>query len=313
MADWLAMKFQKLFSVLAGISLLGGGLGCKSIAAEKAPKKILFFSKSSVFEHSVIKKEGNELSHAEKILKQLAETNNWEFTFTKDGRIFTPENIEKFDAFFFYTTGDLTEVGKDGNPPMSKEGKDAFLKAIENGKGFIGTHAASDTFHSPGGADKGPARYKSDGANADPYVKMLGAEFIRHGSQQESKMIVTDAKFPGSDAVPSDFGPMEEWYSLKNFAPDLHVILVQDTSKMKKSGADFVYDRPNYPATWAHNYGKGRAFYTSMGHREDIWTNPVFQKVLAGGINWAVKNVDADVTPNIDKVTPQANVLPVEK
>jgi hypothetical protein len=47
-----------------------------------------------------------------------------------------------------------------------------------------------------------------------------------------------------------------------------------------------------------------------MGHRDDIWASPVFQKVLIGGINWAVGNVDADVTPNIDKVTPQANVLP---
>jgi hypothetical protein len=47
-----------------------------------------------------------------------------------------------------------------------------------------------------------------------------------------------------------------------------------------------------------------------MGHREDIWTNPVFQQVLLGGMNWALGNVDADVTPNIGKVTPQAGVLP---
>jgi len=44
-----------------------------------------------------------------------------------------------------------------------------------------------------------------------------------------------------------------------------------------------------------------------MGHREDIWENPVFQKVLVGGINWAVRNVEADVTPNIKQVTPNAS------
>ena len=47
-----------------------------------------------------------------------------------------------------------------------------------------------------------------------------------------------------------------------------------------------------------------------MGHREDVWTNPVFQQVLLGGINWAVGRAKADVRPNIDKVTPQASVLP---
>jgi hypothetical protein len=47
-----------------------------------------------------------------------------------------------------------------------------------------------------------------------------------------------------------------------------------------------------------------------MGHREDVWTNPVFQSVLMGGINWAVGNVEADVTPNLEKAAPEANVLP---
>jgi type 1 glutamine amidotransferase len=80
---------------------------------------------------------------------------------------------------------------------------------------------------------------------------------------------------------------------------------------MKKEGNNrTAYDRPNYPSTWARRYGKGRVFYTSMGHREDVWTNPVFQSVLMGGINWAVGNVEADVTPNLEKAAPEANVLP---
>ena len=267
--------------------------------AQEAPRKILFFSKSSGFEHDMIKKQDGQLSKAEKILAGLGEKNNIEFTFTKDGGVFTPENIAKYDAFFFYTTGDLTEPGSDKNPPMSKEGKAAFLQAIANGKGFIGTHSATDTFHSPGGA------------NIDPYIKMIGAEFIVHGSQQRARQIRVDKNFPGMSAVPDDFGPLEEWYSLKNFAPDLHVILVQDTSNMDKSGGNkHAYDRPNYPSTWARKYGKGRVFYTSMGHRDDIWTNPVFQQILLGGMNWALGNVNADVTPNIGKVTPQAGVLP---
>jgi type 1 glutamine amidotransferase len=282
-------------------------------SAQDAPKKILFFSKSSVFEHDMIKTPNGQPSKAEKILSELGRKNNIEFTFTKDGGVFTPENIAKYDGFFFYTTGDLTESGQDKNPPMSKEGKAAFLQAIADGKAFIGTHSASDTFHSPGNSQIGvPARYKSDGDNADPYIKMIGGEFIIHGSQQRARQICVDKSFPGMSAVPDDFGPLEEWYSLKNFAPDLHVLLVQDTSNMDKSagGNKHAYDRPNYPSTWAHYYGKGRVFYTSMGHREDVWNNPVFQQVLVGGMNWALGRVSADVTPNLEKVAPEANVLP---
>lgn len=309
------MNFRKLvFSFGGSIALFAASSLQAAENANKYPtKKILFFSKSSGFEHSVIKKTNGEPSHAEKVLTELAAKNNWQFTFTKDGRIFTPENIAKYDAFFFYTTGDLTEEGKDKNPPMSKEGKEAFLKAIEQGKGFIGTHSASDTFHSPGGKEHGPARFQNDGDNADPYVKMLGAEFIKHGSQQAAHQIIADKSFPGMKGTPIDFGPMEEWYSLKNFATNLHVLLVQDTSGMKKDGGDRVYDRPNYPATWARMHGEGRVFYTSMGHREDIWTNPVFQQILSGGVNWAVGNEDADIAPNIAQAAPKASELPPEK
>ena len=50
-------------------------------------------------------------------------------------------------------------------------------------------------------------------------------------------------------------------------------------------------------------------FYTAMGHREDVWDSDNFQQVLLGGFAWAMKNVEADVEPNIDRVTPKAAEL----
>jgi type 1 glutamine amidotransferase len=259
--------------------------------AEDAPKKILFFSKSSGYQHDMIAHPPGQMSPAEKILEQLGKKNNLVFTFTKDGSVFTPENIAKYDAFCFYTTGDLTTLGGDKNPPMSPEGKEAFLQAIRDGKGFVGIHSATDTFHS--GAQ-----------GVDPYIQMIGAEFVTHDGHVPGHLIVEDRNFPGMSDVPDDFGPPEEWYSLKNFSPNLHVLLAHNTTAMGKKPP---YNRPNYPCTWAQQYGKGRSFYTSMGHREDVWTNPIFQQVLVGGLKWAVGDVQADVTPNIDKVTPEAN------
>jgi uncharacterized protein len=302
---------RRAFAVF--LAFLAFGL-CAQAATELAHKKILFFSKSSGFEHDAIKlamKDGRP-GYAFGVLKELGEKNNLEFVFSKDGSLFTPEYLAQFDAFFFYTTGDLTlaknaEKEGDGNPPMTPAGKAALLKAIAGGKGFIGTHSATDTFHSPGNKDHGPERNLDDGAKADDYVKMIGAEFIKHDAQQPARQIVVDAKFPGMSAVPADFGPNEEWYSMKDFSSDLHVLLVQDTSTMKGPS----YARPPYPSTWARMQGKGRVFYTSMGHREDIWLNPVFQAVLLGGINWATHRVDAEITPNLAQAAPQAGTLPV--
>jgi uncharacterized protein len=282
-------------------------------------KKVLFFSKSSGYEHVVIrdtsvtgrpmnKSQGNaEPGLAFKVLKELGSKDNIEFVYSKDGSLFTPEYLAQFDAYFFYTTGDLTTAGVDGNPPMTQAGKEALLQAIASGKGFVGSHCASDTFHSPGGEDQKGSRFRNDGDNADPYVKMLGGEFVKHGDQQLSHLIVVDPRFPGIIAVPADNRFIEEWYTLKNFAKDLHVLMVQDTSGM--AGID--YSRPNYPSTWAHMYGKGRVFYTSLGHRDDVWKSDLFQAVVVGGLNWAVGRVDADVTPNVSEVAPQADVLPV--
>jgi type 1 glutamine amidotransferase len=104
----------------------------------------------------------------------------------------------------------------------------------------------------------------------------------------------------------SDFRIKEEWYTLKNFQPDLHVLLVQETAGM--TGED--YQRPNYPATWARMHGKGRVFYTSLGHRDDVWANPIFLNLLVGAASWAFGLADADLTPNLAKAAPQGTQLP---
>jgi type 1 glutamine amidotransferase len=288
-----------LKAAAAGLALGHFPLGWTAAADDKK-KRLLMFTRSQTFEHPCIKRgKDNSLSMAEKIVTDRAMKHGFEVTCTKDGREFLPETIAKYDAFLFQTTGDLTKDGGDGNPPMPAEGKAALLKAVASGKGFIGCHCGSDTFHSPGDKNKNQERDK-----LDPYIAMLGGEFIVHGAQQKAKMLVVDNKFPGTKDL-KDFELLEEWYALKNFAPDLHVILIQDTEGMKGG----MYERPNFPATWARKHDKGRVFYTSMGHREDVWENKIFQELLLGALSWVFGNVDADIPPNLEKVTPKAAEL----
>jgi type 1 glutamine amidotransferase len=288
---------QMLFA--AGAALLGGGRPAPArAAAQGSSKRVLFFTKSSGFEHPVIKRSGGKLALAERVLTEVGKEHGFEVVASKDGRLFNPDQIGQWDAFAFETTGDLTQPGTDKTPPMSHEGKQAFLDAIRAGKGFIGMHCATDTFH-------------SNGSTLDPYIEMIGGEFIVHGEQQLSKLDVADESFPGARPFASSFKVFDEWYALKNFQDDLHVILTQNTEGMEKTkGANKAYARPNFPETWARLHGKGRVFYTSMGHREDVWETPIYQGLLIGALSWATGKVDANVEPNVAKVTPGYKQIP---
>jgi type 1 glutamine amidotransferase len=267
-------------------------------------RQVLFFTKSSGYEHGVIKETDGQPSFAARVLAGLGPRHAIAFTFSKDGSKFTPAYLAQFDAFVFFTTGDLLSAGTDGNPPMTAAGKAALLAAVEGGKGFVGVHSASDTFHA---AAKG---------GTDPYTRMLGGEFVVHGTQQSGRMRVADPTFPGLGSAIANFDLVEEWYSMINFAPDLRVLLVQDTAHMGDPDPgrhNASYRRPPYPSTWARRHGQGRVFYTAMGHREDVWTNPLFQQILFGGIGWATGNLDADASPNLATETPHAAELPLAK
>jgi len=259
------------------------------------------------------------------VLTALGPQHGVEFVCSKDGSKFSPEYLAQFDAFFFYTSGDLLSPGKDGNPPMSAAGKQALLDAIKGGKGFIGTHSAGDTFHTGETAKTDTNqprtwRYRQLGDKADAYTQMVGGELIVHGIQQIATARVIDPQFPGFTKLGDSVERQEEWYSMTNFAPDLHVLLVLDTAKMRSpypdeanwppKGWDTPYKRPPYPVTWAHRYGEGRVFYTALGHSEETWRDPVFQEIVFGGIDWALGRVTIDVTPNLAKVAPRAAELP---
>jgi type 1 glutamine amidotransferase len=299
---------------------------CEPAAGSR--KRILFFTKSAGFQHSVItrpKDDRTKLSYAEQILTDLGASNGFDVVCSKDGNVIAPGSIEQFDVFAFYTTGDLTKdsdkfdkkKGPDGKdvsdpekllhkePAMPAGAKEALLEAISAGKGFIGFHCAADTFHSRAHS-KDPELLRNVNEKGeedfDPYIRMLGGEFIVHGKQQPATLKATDPKWPGAAAF-DGARFVEEWYALKNFAPDLHVILAQDNTGMEGP----MYQRPPFPETWARVHGKGRVFYTSMGHREDVWTKPEFVALVVGALNWASGRIEADVTANISRATLKAD------
>jgi uncharacterized protein len=293
---------RRQLMLAAGAAWLGAPAMARAMAPQPkaGTKKVLFFTKSSGYQHSVITRHGDEPAHAEKILSDIAKEAGFEVVASKDGRMFEPDQIGQWDVFVFETTGDLSTPGTDKTNPISADGEKALYDAIRGGKGFMGMHCGADTFGHFGQRNKGAE---------DPYVQMIGGEFVTHGDQQKTKIAIADPEFPG---VKTGFGKEgesflinDEWYALKHLPDDLHVILYQVTEGMKGD----MYQRPNFPMTWARPYGKGRVFYTSMGHREDVWSNPMYQALLLGALAWSSGRVEANIEPNFQKVTPKGNEL----
>ena len=196
----------------------------------------------------------------------------------------SPENLAKVDGVIFAnTTGDL--------PLPDKEG---FIKWIEAGHGFMAMHSGSDTFHGFKG-----------------YIEMLGGEFETHKAQVPVDLIVADPAHPAAKGLPNPWDlAQEEMYLFKNHdAAKVHRILYLKHHPNEPQTAGY------YGVSWCKMAGQGKVFYTSLGHREDLWsddpslkdrknsieTSKKFQEHILGGIKWALGLEQGSAEPQTEK------------
>lgn len=282
---------KKLFTFLA-IALLA------AVSVHAEPKRLLVVTTTTGFRHSSIPtaerviaqlalssgeftvdfveqppgKPGNLPDNAtddQKAAHQLAE-NQWNNALQAALQKLSPDSLKNYDGVAFVSTT--------GNLPIPD--KQGFLDWIKAGHGFIGIHAASDTFHG------WPA-----------YIDMIGGEFEHHGRQVSVDCLNQDPGNPATASLPKVWTiQQEEIYQFKNYDPaKVHDLLILD--KHPESGAP-----GHYGVCWCKSYGDGRVFYTSLGHREDMWdANPnlpdrknsvevskAYQAHVLGGIEWAL-------------------------
>jgi len=260
-------------------------------AADKKTQKLLYFTRNCLHEHEPVRPRDGGLSLSDKLLIEWGKTADFEVDCSKDGRVFDGD-LDQYDTIVFYTSGTcndlMTKPSTQKTPPISPRGKKRLFGAFAAGTGFVGIHSAISL--SP---------------------QLIGSGYSGHGTPQDGTMLVTSPNFPGAGRLGKSFSLFEEWFTFQGLHEDLHVILAQDTDVMKqvdpRPRKQELYDRPPFPATWARQHGKGRVIYTSLGHFNHVWTNRIFQQILLGAVAWTMGNVEADVTPNISKVTPKAN------
>jgi type 1 glutamine amidotransferase len=246
------------FALLCVLALVAGfGLHLvKEVLAAKGNVRVLYVTQSKGFRHQ-------SLPESEDIMKKLGATNGFDVTITQEAeKHITPENLKNLDVIVFYTTGEL---------PLSDGQKKAFLDFIKSGKGFVGIHSATDTFY------KWPE-----------YGEMIGGYFDGHPWSQKDTVTINnlDPKNPITGHWEKSFSLTEEIYQYKEFNKDkVTVTMSLDKSKtdMNKKGVKAT----EFPLAWYRNYGKGRVFYTALGHRPEVWRDQRFQKMIVNALKWA--------------------------
>jgi type 1 glutamine amidotransferase len=238
-------------------------------------KKLLVIGEEKGYRHEAI-------PHAMATIERLGrDTGLWDTVIRTDTEPLTKKkleynarNLNDFDAVLFYTGGTLE---------MDEQQKADFLSFVrDDGKGFIGVHSATITF------TKWPE-----------YGEMIGGYFDEHPwGTFDAPILVEDAAFPGMKQWPKAFTLKDEIYQVKNFSRDnTRVLMRLDPAKLDLANPRVHRTDNDFAVSWARMYGKGRVFYSTLGHVESNWDRPEMQKMYVEAIKWALGLVDADVTP----------------
>src|SRR5882724_11518850 len=238
-------------------------------------KHLLVLGEEKGYRHEAV-------SHAMATIERLGrESGLWTTTIRTDTEVLTKQkleynakNLNDFDAVLFYTGGELE---------MNLEQKAALLSFVhDDGKGFVGVHSATITFTS-----------------WPEYGEMIGGYFDEHPWVTfDAPIIVEDPNFPGMQQWPASFVLKDEIYQMKDYSRDkVRVLMRLDASKLDLNNPRVHRKDRDFAVTWAKMYGRGRVYYSTLGHVEQNWDDPRLQKMYLEAVKWAMNLVNADVTP----------------
>jgi type 1 glutamine amidotransferase len=243
-------------------------------AAAAPLTKVLVFSKTAGFRH-------DSIPAGIAAIRQLGSQNGFAVTATEDAAAFTTQNLAQYQAVVWLsTTGDVLNASQ----------QTAFESYVAGGGGYVGVHAAADTEY-----------------DWPWYGGLVGAYFQSHPAQQQATVVVEDRANPSTAHLPATWSRFDEWYNYRT-NPRSAVRVLTSLDESSYSGGSMGGD---HPITWCHDQGAGRAWYTGLGHTIESYSDPMFTRMLLGGIQVASRSVAADCTPVTGGGTELARGRPV--
>lgn len=242
------VKTLLAYFVLAGLC---GGMG--AIASDTP--RILVFSKTTLFRHASI-------TNGVQAIRELGARNGFAVDSTEDARVFSPTNLSRYHAVVFLSTsGDILDNSQ----------QLAFREYLELGGGLAAIHAAV------------AGDVATEGSWAW-YGNTLCASFTNHSEVVVAEVVVEVPSHPSTSFLPKRWKRTDEWYNFVSSPRRCATILAcldESTYKGGTMGKD-------HPVAWCKEVGRGRVWYTALGHTEESFTEPLFLKHLLGGISYAM-------------------------
>jgi type 1 glutamine amidotransferase len=245
-------------SAILLLILLAASSFASRAAAQPAHKgHLLYLTLSAGFKH-------DSVPLSRDIVKEIGQRSGaFDTTLADDVSPFTAANLKRYDAVMFYTTGEL---------PMTDEQKHDFIEFIQSGHGFIGVHSATDTFYL-----------------WPEYLQLIGGYFNDHPWHQRVTVDVVEPRNPIVSFLAPSFQINDEIYQISDFQWESSQVLL----KLDPASVDLKNPRVRrrfygWPLAWTRQDGKGRVFYTALGHEQVVWKDSRYQQLLLNAIRWAM-------------------------
>jgi type 1 glutamine amidotransferase len=233
--------------------------------------RVLLFEKINGF------KDVPSVNAAHAAFVAMAQRKGWALAITDQGSAFSPMILGRFDAVIWNNiSGDVLTLSQ----------RAAFQSWMEHGGGFIGVHGTAGD----------PVYFW------DWYVDtLLGARFAGHPMSpqfQTAKVSIGDATHPAAKGLPTSWDMNDEWYSFKNNprATGSRIIATLDETTYKPDGMAGQNLRmgADHPIVWSRCIGRGRMFYSAIGHRLERYSDANYVKMLEQAVDWAADRAGSD-------------------
>ena len=290
------MRHATICLCLALVFALAGGSTPPLHGQMPARKKLLFLTHAALYKHP-------SLAPAEAAVTEYGKSGGFDVT-TREGykqdsakldlSFLTPAYLAQFDGLMLMTNGNL---------PLTDAQKRSIVDYVRDGKALVGVHCASLTLYDyPEFGEVLGGYYRRSIIPANIVGRKIGVLKVEDPSHPATKMLggswaVAEEFYQFGTAVWDPSRPTEQISQVGRlhipmaFSRDrVHVLLSLDTENTDLSDlGPEVVKGGDYPQAWSRTFGKGRSFYTSLGHREDIWsTDDKFRAHVTGGIRWAL-------------------------
>jgi type 1 glutamine amidotransferase len=231
----------------------------------------------------------NSVSHAFSVMEELGydsqiydmfiRTDSQPITkhgmYGSDGQIVYGHDLNDFDAIFFFGVREIDLRAEQRADLMS------FIH--DDGKGFVAVHSATTAFLS-----------------WPEFGEMLGGRFVNHPwGRVEAPVIVEDREFPATRFLPPVFTLKDEMYQNVGWSrADMDVLLRLDISHLNTRQANIVNHSGDFPLAWAKKFGRGRVFYSALGHARATWDLPDIRRMVFEAILWALRLTPGEIRPH---------------